>query len=426
MKKILSLALATLMLVSVLAMASCGNDTGDVDITVGAVYIGSQTEESGYTAAHANGIKEAIKQLEAEGYKVKLLVQDNVREEDGAVTSAIDTLAGQGSDIIIGISFGYLNAFNEAAGKEEYKDIVFSHATGYLSNDKNFNNYFGRIYQSRYLSGIAAALKAKEVGPADDGKYHLGYVSAYGTEYAETCSGINGFTLGAQSVLGADVTVYVKTINTWGDPALEKQAAEALINTYKCTVITQHCDSAQPQIAAQNGGVFGCGYNSDMTKDAPNAHLIAPIWHWDVYYKLAIETAMQDKLAGTPTKNFMSKVGIYYGGLKEGFIDISAFTANCTSDTEAKVNAVRTMIESGEWDVFSNVKLSFDESGNVVKTTAPLKTNGGIVVISEDNTTYSVVADGAASTVGDASAVDGIIKGSMNYFVEGIIDVTNG
>lgn len=53
-----------------------------------------------------------------------------------------------------------------------------------------------------------------------------------------------------------------------------------------------HCDSAQPQLAAEKAGVFGCGYNSDMTKDAPNAHLTAPVWNWDVYYKLAIETAM--------------------------------------------------------------------------------------------------------------------------------------
>ena len=30
---------------------------------------------------------------------------------------------------------------------EEYPEIIFSHATGYMGNDTNFNNYFGRIYQ---------------------------------------------------------------------------------------------------------------------------------------------------------------------------------------------------------------------------------------------------------------------------------------
>ncbi len=328
-------------------------------------------------------------------------------------------LANNGCDIIFGNSFGYINAMNEAAQKEEYADIVFSHATGYLSDEDNFNNYFGRIYQARYLAGIAAGLKAKAIGADANGKYNIGYVAAYGTEYAETCSGINGFTLGVQSVLGDAAVVYVKKLGTWGDPTLEKQAADALIQTYNCIVISQHCDSAQPQIAAENAGVYGCGYNSDMTASAPNAHLTAPIWNWEVYYKLAIEVAMTDKA------NFMSKVGNYYGGLKEGFVDISALSANCTADTATKIEAVKNLIVSGEWDVFSNVKLSFDENGNIVKTTEALTTNGGLTVISENNAEYSILGENNTTTlVGGAESVDGIIKGSMNYYVAGVIDVT--
>lgn len=426
MKRILALVLAVMMLVGVLALTACGGETdttGSPDdpnapkasITVGAIYIGSQTEPAGYTYAHHKGITDAIKQLEAEGYKVELRIQDNVPEEDAAVTAAIDALVGQGCDLIFGNSFGYLNAMGEAAAKEEYKDIYFSHATGYLSNDTNYNNYFGRIYQARYLAGVAAGLKAKEDGRKTEGLYHIGYVAAYGTEYAETCSGINGFTLGVQSVLGDEAKVFVKTINTWGNPDLEKQAAESLVDTYKCTVIAQHCDSAQPQIVANDKGVFGCGYNSDMTGEAPNGHLVAPIWHWDVYYKLAMETVLKGE-------NFMEKVGIYYGGLKEGFVDVSPITKNCTADTQAKMDAVKALIVSGEWDVFSNVKLSFDAEGKIVKTTAALTTNTGKVVISEDNATYSVLGtDGEATAVeGGAASVDGIIKGSMNYYVAGI------
>ena len=81
----------------------------------------------------------------------------------------------------------------EAAAK--YPDVIFSHATGYKSNETNFNNYFGRAYQARYLAGIVAGLKSLEIG-----NDHIGYVSAYGVEYAETASGINGFALGVQAV----------------------------------------------------------------------------------------------------------------------------------------------------------------------------------------------------------------------------------
>ena len=127
----------------------------------------------------------------------------------------------------------------------------------------------------------------------------------------------------------------------------------------------------------------------------------------------------------------MDKVGIYYGGLKEGFVDISPLSDNCTEDTAAKIDAVKDMILSGEWDVFSNVKLSFDEDGNVVKTTSALTTNDGKTVISEDNASYYVYETNEAgeltgnmTEIGGADTIDSIIKGSMNYYVAGVTDVT--
>jgi basic membrane protein A len=387
-------------------LTACNNKKSD--FKVGAIYIGSQNDTAGYTFAHHDGIVKAMKQL---GLSVEddLKIVDNVPEDYTAVTNAIDTLAGQGCKIIFGISFGYINAFDDAAKKDEYKDIIFSHATGYLSNEDNFNNYFGRIYQARYLSGIVAGLKSLEVG-----NNNIGYVAAWGTEYAETCSGINAFALGVQSV-NPDAVVHVKKISTWGDESLERQAAEILIDTYNCCVIAQHCDSAQPQLVANEKGMFGCGYNTDMTTQAPDAHLTAPIWHWDVYYKLAIETAMNNP------DDFMKDVGIYYGGLKEGFVDISPLSKNCTADAAEKVAAVRSLIESGEWDVFLNVKLSFDTNGNIVKTTAALLDNKGNTVITTDSKLYITKADGTLEEV-TAEGVDSLIKGSMNYYVAGVIE----
>ena len=44
---------------------------------------------------------------------------------------------------------------------EEYPDVYFCHGTGYKNNGKNLNNYFGRIYQARYLTGIVAGMKTE-------------------------------------------------------------------------------------------------------------------------------------------------------------------------------------------------------------------------------------------------------------------------
>ena len=230
-------------------------------------------------------------------------------------------------------------------------------------------------------------------------------MAGWNLEYAETCSGINAFTLGVQSV-NPDAVVHVNEIYKWGDEKLERQAAETLVDTYNCCVIAQHCDSAQPQLVAEDRGIFGCGYNSDMTEQAPNSHMTAAIWHWDVYYQAAIEAAMK----GSADK-FVENMGgqAYYAGLKENFVDISPLTANCAKGTESAVNAVRDLIVSGQWDVFTGTKLNItiDADGNaaIEQVEADLKDNEGNVIVA----------------AGGPSVDDGVIKGSMNYNVEGVI-----
>ena len=414
MKKFLALFLAALMLFS---FAGCSSEeattengsgeettesgaeketTAATDLKVGAIYINSKSDTAGYTFAHHNGITTAMKEL---GMDVdnQLFIVDEVPEDKEQVLKAINTLVGQGADIIFGISFGYIDAMEEAAGK--YPDVIFSHGTGYKSNETNFNNYFGRAYQARYLAGIAAGMKSLETG-----NNNVGYVAAFGTEYAETASGINGFALGVQAV-NPDAKLYVKKLGNWADEVNESAFATELINSYKCGVISQHCDSAQPQIAAEKAGIFGCGYNSDMSGDAPKAHLTAAIWNWDVYYKTAMQAAID---CGTADK-FVDTMGgsAYYGGLKEGFVDVSPLSENCAENTEKAIEAVRKMIVDGEWDVFSGVKLSIAKDGTVTKADAALADNAGNEIVA----------------AGGASVEDGVITGTMNYYVAGVEEV---
>lgn len=404
MKKIIALIIAAMMLLS---FAACGG-SGETDSTegatnaattsdfkVGAIYINSKNDTAGYTYAHHNGITTAMESLNLD-VNTQLFIVDEVPEDKEQVLSAIDTLVGKGVNIIFGISFGYIDAMEEAAA--EYTDVIFSHATGYKSNDTNFNNYFGRAYQARYLSGIAAGLKSLETG-----NNNVGYVAAYGTEYAETASGINGFALGVQAV-NPDAQVYVKNLGAWADEVNESAFATELIDSYNCGIIAQHCDSAQPQIAAEKAGIFGCGYNSDMTPDAPAAHLTAAIWNWDVYYATAMQAAMD---CGTADK-FVETMGssAYYGGLKENFVDVSPLSENCAANTDVAIEAVRQLIVNGEWDVFSGVKLTVAADGTVTMNDADLVDNAGNVIVA----------------AGGPSVEDSVITGTMNYFVAGVTE----
>ena len=363
------------------------------DVKIGLICV--HDINSGYDAAHIEGLTAACEGLGIDSNS-QVIFRYNIAEDENCYDAAVD-LAEEGCNIIFGISFGYLNEMEVKA--EEYPDVIFSHATGFKSNETNYNNYFGRIYQARYLAGLAAGLKSLETG-----NNNIGYVSAYDTEYAETCSGINGFTLGVQAV-NPEATVYVKELGAWADEVNEYAFAEELINSYGCGIVAQHCDSAQPQLAAEKAGVFGCGYNSDMTADAPKAHLTAPVWNWDVYYKHAIETAMSCESAD----QFVTAMEgpAYYGGLNEGMVDVSPLSDNCAAGTQDAIDQVKALIGSGEWDVFSGVKLNVtvaDGKASVEKVDAPLMTNDGTEIV----------------VAGGTSVEDSVITGSMNYLVEGV------
>ena len=399
MKKLIAMLLAVVM---VLGLAACGGNAEPAateaaqeasDFKVGAIYINSKNDTAGYTFAHHNGITTAMKELGLD-VESQLLIVDEVPEDKQQVLAAVEQLVGDGADIIFGISFGYIDAMEEAAGL--YPEVIFSHGTGYKSNETNFNNYFGRAYQARYLAGIAAGMKSLEMG-----NNNVGYVAAYGTEYAETASGINGFALGVLAV-NPDASIYVKKLGAWADEVNEAAFANELIDSYNCGVISQHCDSAQPQIAAENKGVYGCGYNSDMTPDAPKAHLTAAVWNWNVYYRTAMEAAMSCGDAA----NFVSTMGssAYYGGLKEGFVDVSPLSENCTEGTAVAIETVRNMMVNGEWDVFTGVKLEIAADGTVTSVEADLVDNAGNVIVA----------------AGGPSVEDGVITGSMNYYVAGV------
>ena len=139
-----------------------------------------------------------------------------------------------------------------------------------------------------------------------------------------------------------------------------------------------------------------------MTPDAPKAHLTAAIWNWNVYYRTAMEAAMSCGEAA----NFVSTMGssAYYGGLKEGFVDVSPLSENCAAGTQEVIDTVKAMMVNGEWDVFSGVKLEIAADGTVNKVDAPLVDNQGNEIVA----------------AGGASVEDGVITGTMNYFVAGV------
>ena len=140
--------------------------------------------------------------------------------------------------------------------------------------------------------------------------------------------------------------------NTWYDPAAEKEAGLAVIEA-GADVVAQHQDTPGPQQAAEEKGVYGIGYNTDMRSFAPKANLTSPVWNWGPYYTKVVKEVME----GTWQPE------AYWGGIKDGIIDIGPYGPMVPEEVKQLVAERRQLIIDEEWDVFwGPVK---DQSGEV-------------------------------------------------------------
>ncbi|WMJ79507.1 BMP family ABC transporter substrate-binding protein [Clostridium sp. MB40-C1] len=331
MKKIMALMLMLVMSLSVFLVGCSSEGDKKADskqstesnkkIKVGFIYVGPVGDE-GYTYSHDQGRKYLEEKL-----KVTTIFKESVKEDTAEVQKVIENMVDEGCNVIVGTSFGFMDGMAKSA--KEHPDVKFLHCSGYMS-DENMSNYFGRMYQARYLSGIVAGMKTKS--------NTIGFVGAH--EIPEVVRAVNAFALGVRSV-NPKAVVKVKWTNTWYDPAKEKEAAKALLDE-GADVIAQHQDTAGPQQAAEEKGAFSIGYNTNMEKKAPKAYMTSAVWNWGPYYVKQVQAVMD----GT------WKSESYWGGLQDEIIDLAPLTKNAPQGAEEKIKKVKEDIISGKNKIF--------------------------------------------------------------------------
>jgi len=281
--------------------------------------------------------------------------------------------------VIITTSFGYMDATEKFAA--ENPDVVFEHISGFKMNDTNFGNTFGRMYQPRYLAGMAA-------GAATESD-RIGYVAAF--PIPEVIRGINAFALGVQRT-NPDAVVEVAWTSTWFDPGVEGNTAQALIDA-GADVLTMHQDStATGQAITDAGGTF-IGYHSDMSAQV-DSYLTAPVWDWTPRYASIIEDAQ----AGTFTPES------WWGGMSDGVVDIAIPDS---SPVAAEMKEVREQILNGEFDVF--------DSGDVLDQNGTFVFSDGIVQI-----LLTDPFDSSVTVAEQGDPVSDFVLLTMNFFVENV------
>ena len=275
--------------------------------------------EAGWTHQHDQGRKAVEKAL---GAAVKTTVVDNVAE--GADSErVVRDLAQQGHDVIFTTSFGYMEPTLKVA--KEFPNVKFESITGYKT-DVNVSVANARYYEGRYLAGVAAGRMTQS--------NVAGYVAGF--PIPEVLQGLNAFTLGMRSV-NPKAQVKVIWLNTWFDPAKERDAAFALFNQ-SVDVITFHTASNAVMVAAQERGKMAIAYHSDMRKVAPDAQLMAVTHEWGAYYTQRVSDVQKGQW----------RTGNVWAGLKEGMIRVGDFGPKLPAKVRDEIVKLQQDIAQGK------------------------------------------------------------------------------
>jgi basic membrane protein A and related proteins len=292
-------------------------------LKVAFVYV-SPIGQAGWTYQHDQGRQDLETVL---GKRVKTTVVESVPEGADAERVMRD-LAAQGHQMIIATSFGYLEPALRVAA--DYPNVKFEHAGGYKTAP-NLSTYNARFYEGRYLAGIIAGHHSKS-GVA-------GYVA--GSPVPEVVQGINAFALGMRSV-NPKAEVKVVWLNTWFDPARERDAALALIGQ-GADVLTNHTASPAVAQVAEEKKVHLLAYQSDMRDVAPNAQLAAVTQHWGPYYIRAVKALLDGRW----------QPQAYVGGIKDGMVRLAALSPHLSPAAREAVAQIEPQLRSGQFQPFA-------------------------------------------------------------------------
>jgi basic membrane protein A len=325
-------------------------------LKVGFVYV-APVMEAGWVRQHEEG-RQAVQA--AFGERVKTSFVENVPEGPDA-ERVIRDLVATGHRLIFTPSFGYMEPTLKVA--KDHPQVRFESVTGYKTAP-NVATANARYYEGRYLAGVAAGRMTKT--------NVAGYVA--GMPIPEVLQGINAFTLGMRSV-NPQAQVKVVWLNTWFDPARERDAAIALLDQ-GADVLSFHTATTAVMAAAQERGKLAIAYHSDMRHVAPQAQVLAVTHQWGDYYRQRTKAVLDGSW----------KSGNVWGGVKEGMIRVGAFGPKVPKAVQDEVLARQKDIASGKLKPFAG----------------PLQDNEGKAIIAK------------GQSLGDEQIL------TMNYLVAGV------
>ena len=344
-------------IICVLVLAALSFITGfwdnapKINVTrVGFVY--SEDESTPYTA---NFVK-AQRALEDEyGDRVQVMVKSNVlnRESEQPMRELI-----RGGARILFINMDTDIPITLA---REFPDVQFCQVSlpsiSMEGTPENYHTFNGEIYQARYISGIAAGMKLRQL--LDSGALLpqdalVGYIGANAS--TEVISGYTAFLLGGRSV-APEATMRVRYTGSWSNYAAEKEQTRELIDE-GCVIIAQHVNTTAPAVACEEAvsagkTVYHVGYHQSMMDIAPSCALVSIRTNWAPYVIQAVRAVM----SGTAIENTVE--AHEHGrdlsaGFESGWVELMELNKFIAAEgTQEKIDNAIEGLKKGKIRVFS-------------------------------------------------------------------------
>ena len=322
------------------------NETG---IKVG--FICSEDESTPYTY---NFLQAQYALSEKYGDRIQIYIRSNVHQN--AVEESMRELIRKGVRIL------FINEDTDVPVRlsAEYPDVQFCQISmptiSTLGQPDNYHTFNGEIYQARYVAGIVAGMKLRELidsGAILSENAVVGYVAA--NRSAEVVSGYTAFLLGVRNV-APEAVMKVWYTGSWSNFAKEKEAAQKLIDE-GCVVLSHHTNTMAPAIVCEDAfsrgnRVFFIGYHQSMMDVAPSSALVSLRTNWTPYIEQAVEAMWQKEDIEKTVKGHLHGNDIS-AGFEENWVQMLELNKHAAAQgTEERMNRAISAFQKGSVSVF--------------------------------------------------------------------------
>jgi len=306
-------------------LAGCSGGEADSDGISAAFIYQAEVSDVGWDRAHEDARQAVTEEFDW------LETDYSEAVATGDVERVIEQYISNGTDVIFGTTFGYMDPMAEMA--PDYPDTIFEHCSGFRT-EENMGRYYGRLYQARYLCGVAAGLLTES--------NQLGYVAAF--PIPELVRQINAFMLGARSV-NSDVTMSVRWTNEWVNPSAVTQAVNELTDNGADVINNQQTTTAAVETAADNDA-WAFTYTTSMSEAGGDYYGSSAVFNWEEFYRPTLEAV----------NNGNWESDAYWAGLESGVVGVDDFGPQVPDDVVSEVETQKQEIIDGDRNVWAGTE----------------------------------------------------------------------